>query len=243
MRILLPTRVGHTLGSRAGRLSLALGTIGILALSGGIAFAAIPSLADGVIHGCYEKRTGLLRVIDVEAGKSCLQWETPIAWKQSGPQGEPGLQGEPGADGGAGAPGADGADGQDGLDGMSVTSEALDPGDDSNCPHGGSKFTSSSGVTYACNGRDGADFAGSFTSPNGLFSVTVSDTGATLQGPSGTVRVTAAGASVVGALVTINGGSCGLLRPVDFSPAAPGMGGGPASLLTGSGSPTVRFGC
>ena len=243
MRTLLPTRVRHTLGWRAGRLTLALGTIGILALSGGIVFAAIPSLADGVIHGCYEKRTGLLRVIDVEAGRSCMQWETPIAWKQSGPQGAPGLDGEPGADGAAGAPGEDGADGQDGIDGVSVTSEALDPGDDSNCPHGGSKFTSSSGVTYACNGSDGADFAGSFTSPNGLFSVTVTDTGATLQGPGGRVQVTAAGTSVTGTMVTINGAGCGVLRPADFSPAVTGMGGGPASLLTGSGSPTVRFGC
>jgi hypothetical protein len=41
-----------------------------------------------------------------------------------------------------------------GADGTSVTSTALAAGD-TNCPDGGSEFTSANGTTYACNGADG----------------------------------------------------------------------------------------
>jgi hypothetical protein len=59
-----------------------------------------------------------------------------------------------------GAPGQDGEDGQDGqnglngLNGVSVSSETLAVGS-ADCPTGGSKFTSASGVTLACNGAQG----------------------------------------------------------------------------------------
>jgi hypothetical protein len=65
---------------RRGTRMLLLATA-MLAGAAGIALATIPG-ATGVINGCYEKRTGLLRVIDAEAGKKCTQWETPISWSQ-----------------------------------------------------------------------------------------------------------------------------------------------------------------
>jgi uncharacterized protein YjbI with pentapeptide repeats len=68
-----------TVKTRAKRLLLIGGAV--VALGTGFAYAAIPG-ADAVINGCYEKRTGLLRVIDAEAGKKCTQWETPISWSQ-----------------------------------------------------------------------------------------------------------------------------------------------------------------
>jgi hypothetical protein len=61
--------------------SIALIALGLLALVAGVAYAAIPA-SDGTISGCYEKRTGLLRVIDKEAGKTCLSFENPISWNQ-----------------------------------------------------------------------------------------------------------------------------------------------------------------
>ena len=61
-------------------LLLAVATV---AVSAGVGYAAIPG-SNGVINGCFEKRTGLLRVSDAEAGKSCLSLETPISWSQQG---------------------------------------------------------------------------------------------------------------------------------------------------------------
>lgn len=61
-----------------------------------------------------------------------------------------GKTGPPGAPGSAGGAGAKGDNGQNGT---SVTSSAEPAG--ANCAHGGSKFVSASGTTYACNGETG----------------------------------------------------------------------------------------
>jgi hypothetical protein len=46
-----------------------------------IAYAAIPDTA-GVIHGCYKRNNGTLRVID-DAVTQCDNSETPIQWSQT----------------------------------------------------------------------------------------------------------------------------------------------------------------
>jgi uncharacterized protein YjbI with pentapeptide repeats len=76
-----------TMKTRATRLLLVAGAI--VAFGAGLAYAAIPG-TNAVINGCYEKRTGLLRVIDTEppASKKCTQWETPITWTQQYVAGE-----------------------------------------------------------------------------------------------------------------------------------------------------------
>ena len=88
-----------------------------------------------------------------------------------GPKGDPGDPGTPGAKGDKGDPGTPGAQGDkgdpgtpgtDGTNGVSVTSASLSPGD-ANCPNGGSKFTSVSGETYACNGTGGTSGADAST--------------------------------------------------------------------------------
>ncbi len=71
----------------------------------------------------------------------------------TGPQGPPGPSGASGQDGSNGPPGPPGKDGTNGKDGVSVTSAVEPPG--TNCPNGGSAFTSVSGTTYACNGAKG----------------------------------------------------------------------------------------
>jgi hypothetical protein len=56
-------------------------------LLGIVAYASIPD-ANGIIHGCYKKTSGQLRVID-EQTSACDANETPIQWGQTGPQGPP----------------------------------------------------------------------------------------------------------------------------------------------------------
>jgi hypothetical protein len=90
--------------TRPRLLSAAVGCVFGMMLAGGVAFATIPS-ANGVINGCYEKRIGILRVIDAEAGKRCTSLEAAISWNQQGPQG---LQGERGLQGVRGPQGESG---------------------------------------------------------------------------------------------------------------------------------------
>ncbi len=79
-------------------------TLGLLSV---IAYASIPD-AGGVVHGCYKKSGGSLRVID-DTTATCDNNETPIQWSQSGPQGPQGPQGSQGPQGPAGPAGPGGA--------------------------------------------------------------------------------------------------------------------------------------
>lgn len=83
------------------------------ALVGGVAFAAIPG-SDGVIHGCYQKNVGNLRVIDPSAGDQCRPSEVPIDWSQTGPAGPQGPKGDTGPQGPKGDTGPAGPQGPKG---------------------------------------------------------------------------------------------------------------------------------
>jgi Collagen triple helix repeat (20 copies) len=91
-------------GNRAWRIG---GASALIFAVAGVAYAAIPG-SNGVINGCYEKRTGILRVIDTEAGKRCLSFETAISWNQGGPEGPVGDKGPTGDKGPQGDPGVAG---------------------------------------------------------------------------------------------------------------------------------------
>jgi hypothetical protein len=81
----------------------------VFAMGGGAyAIAAIPG-AGGVIHGCYQKRTGNLRVVG--ARKKCRTSERAVTWSQTGPGGLPGPQGAEGPQGVQGPKGDDGPPG------------------------------------------------------------------------------------------------------------------------------------
>lgn len=58
-----------------------------LLVMGVIVYASIPD-SGGVIHGCYKRNNGTLRVIDTGVSQ-CDNSETPIQWNQTGPQGAP----------------------------------------------------------------------------------------------------------------------------------------------------------
>ncbi len=83
-----------------GRAAVLL--VGALASAGGVAVAAGTSGND-VIHGCYGKSNGQLRV--VAAADDCKNNELPITWNQRGPVGPAGPRGLPGPPGPPG-PGA-----------------------------------------------------------------------------------------------------------------------------------------
>jgi hypothetical protein len=78
----------------------------------------------------------------------------------SGPQGPAGPQG-PG-----GAKGENGASGAPGTNGVSVTSKELAKGSCTN-KEGGSEFTSATGKTFACNGKEGSPWTAGGTLPKG----------------------------------------------------------------------------
>jgi hypothetical protein len=63
-----------------------LGALGVLAVIGlvvgGIAFATIPD-SSGVIHGCYSKNNGALRVID-DSVSQCSNKENALNWNARG---------------------------------------------------------------------------------------------------------------------------------------------------------------
>jgi hypothetical protein len=88
-----------------------LGAVLVAFLLGGTTIAlgvAIPS-ADGRIYGCYDSKTGDLRVVsDTE---TCRKGEVSIFWNQTGPQGPTGATGATGPTGPTGATGATGATG------------------------------------------------------------------------------------------------------------------------------------
>lgn len=103
---------------------------GLLITITGLAWAGVPA-ANGVVTGCYDGKSGALRIIDAEAGQSCGNKEKQITWNQTGPagpqglpgpQGTPGPKGDPGIQGPQGIPGPTGVPGQPGPQGAQGTS-------------------------------------------------------------------------------------------------------------------------
>lgn len=163
----------------AGRgVRFAVATLALFAVAGGIAFAAIPD-ADGTYHACMLKNVGTIRIIDPAKQHCSAALETEITFSQKG------------------SPGANG---------ISPAVAQLGAGD-AHCATGGAAITDAAGATaYVCNGQKGADgqdgadgepFSGTFTSPNGQYSISVTDTGVTIDAPGATtVSVSQTGVTV-----------------------------------------------
>lgn len=109
---------------------------------GGFAFAAIPD-RNGVIHACYKKKKGALRV--VSSSRKCSRRERALAWNR---RGRPGLRGRTGARGRTGRTGRAGATGPAGgaLAYAQVNGSATTGGDTVNAAK--SKGVSDSQVTH-----------------------------------------------------------------------------------------------
>lgn len=191
-------------------------------LLGGIAWAAIPTTPGGVIQGCYDSG-GNVKVVEA---LPCPKNHTPFQWNQQGLKGDPGAQGIPGEKGEKGDPGqkgADGAPGQPGtpgvngtngtngpagMDGISVSSDSEPAG--TNCANGGSKFTAANGVTYACNGADGAGSGAATVCDRLALSAAQDVAGCTIVrvparngGPDADVTITSFTGGVVGQVITV----------------------------------------
>jgi collagen triple helix repeat protein len=86
----------------------------------------------------------------------------------TGPAGPQGPAGPAGAQGPKGDAGAAGSNGAPGTPGQSVTSEEFSGVKEGHCAGtGGSKFSSSSGNTFACNGKAGSPWTAGGTLPSG----------------------------------------------------------------------------
>jgi len=171
---------------RTGVLVLA-GLVALL-VAGGIAYATIPD-GGGVFTACRLNGVGTIRLIDPSGPSSsllsrCTQLETQIQWN---------AKGQTGATGQAGPAGPAGA---------SPTVAQLAAGD-SHCPSGGAAITDANGSTaYVCNGQNGQDgqsFDGTFTSPNGQFSLSVADSGVQIAGPSSSITISSDGTLAISA--------------------------------------------
>jgi Gp5-like OB domain-containing protein len=163
------------------RRRVAVVVVGAAALlaAAGIAYATIPD-GNAVYTACMLKNVGTIRLIDPSGPSGsllshCTSFETQIQWNQKGQKGDVGPAGAPGANG------------------VSPTVAQLSAGD-SHCQTGGAAITDANGSTaYVCNGQDGKDFAGTFTSPNGQFTLTVADGGVQIAGPGASISLDTSG--------------------------------------------------
>ena len=144
-----------------------LGVVAGAFLAGGaVALAAIPD-SSGVIHGCYQKNVGNLRVIDPGDGDKCRPPEIAISWNQTGPVGPIGPQGPKGDTGATGPKGDTGATGATGPKGDTGATGATGPKGDTGAtgPKGDTGATGPKGDTGATGppgpqGPPGTDVAG-----------------------------------------------------------------------------------
>ena len=93
----------------------------------GVALATIPD-SNGVIHGCYMKNGGTLRLVDDSS--QCKSNETTLDWNKqgvAGPLGAQGPQGPQGPQGDKGDTGAQGPQGPDGAQGPKGDTGATGP--------------------------------------------------------------------------------------------------------------------
>lgn len=105
-------------GNRRRRIGVFVAvTLAVVLIAGAGAFAQDPH--DGVIHGCSDKSSGRLRVVDAE--RRCSDGERSITWNERGRRGARGADGRPGPagpKGDVGPAGPAGAVGQSGPQGL-----------------------------------------------------------------------------------------------------------------------------
>ena len=136
----------------------------------GFAVGAIPG-RDGVIHACYKKKGGALRV--VAAGKKCPRGTRALSWNQ---RGLAGANGPKGANGPRGATGVQGVGGAKGEAGTAVAyarvaaDGTLEPGDNGkqnkNVVAGNVEHDATTGAGHYCFGGLPFGVASAMVSPD-----------------------------------------------------------------------------
>jgi hypothetical protein len=107
------------------RWTAIVAVVAALAL-GGVAWATIPD-SSGVIHACYTKSDGNLRVIDTSVTK-CGRNESALSWGKTGPTGPQGPKGDTGATGPTGPAGTNGTNGTSHAYYATGSHEVITPG-------------------------------------------------------------------------------------------------------------------
>ena len=122
MRLLGYERVNQEGGEgkvRLRSLGTWLGGLVVVGLILATAGAVTAQSSSQVISGCYENKSGLLKVITMSSSSCDPKSETAISWNQVGPQGPPGEQGPQGPQGEKGDVGPMGPQGPPGPSGVS----------------------------------------------------------------------------------------------------------------------------
>ena len=110
------------------RRRLALLAAAVTAVVAGVSYAAVPD-GDGMIHACFDRQSGQLRIFDPETNtpKACGSKETAISWNQQGQGSQDSYAAEPDgfADGGddGNGNGSDGPDGSMGSEGSGAANQ------------------------------------------------------------------------------------------------------------------------
>jgi hypothetical protein len=129
------------------RTRLAAGLLGgVIVLAGGT-IAASAAEPNTTINACVTNGTGTVRIIDPAQGQACFggNFDHPLTWNQTGPQGLPGAKGDKGDPGAPGQPGAKGDTGAAGVSGYQIVQDQetlvfVPPGqfefDSIRCPEG-----------------------------------------------------------------------------------------------------------
>ena len=119
----VPAVLGLTMSKLKFRITFSNVTsiLALFIVLGGVSYAAVTGVTStGVITGCYQKKTGTLRVIRGKQ-KCASKSEIALSWNQQGipgTPGAPGTRGEGGASGAKGETGAQGAQGAQGIQGV-----------------------------------------------------------------------------------------------------------------------------
>jgi hypothetical protein len=180
---------GTPLGGLAASRAIGLAVlVGALAVGGGgysVAAASTGPVGDAVIHACFHRTTGALRV--VSAASRCRKDESSLSFNQAGPQGARGNAGAlgpagaSGAAGSAGPAGPAGPAGADGAAGPAGASGGAGPGG-SGGPTGPSGVTGSTGPTGPA-GATGSTGPAGATGPSGVVETDQASGAATAPGP------------------------------------------------------------
>ena len=177
--------------ARLPLLAFALGALTVGAIFGGqAAWAELSShAADEQVFACVKEQNGQVRI--VAAGESCLPSEAAMSWSIEGPQGDVGPQGPQGEIGPQGPQGETGPQGAQGIQGetgpQGIQGQTGPQGETG--PQGAKGDTGAAGPAGPQGPQGPPGGAANLTSPNGDFSVEVSNHGVFIRGPGGTLFV------------------------------------------------------
>ncbi len=217
---------------------VALVAVVVLLVGAGIAYATIPD-SNGVYTACKLNSSGTIRLIDPSLGSSsllghCTRLETQITWNQAGqpgPQGPAGPQGAPGSQGPAGPQGNPGPQGDPGPAGPQGQAGPLGPqgAPGPQGPIGPKGDTGPQGPA--------GTFSGAFQSPDGRYSLSVTNDGIVLKGPAGEIDLTDSGVTAKGTTLKLQSSGT-----ADFSGGTAVTVRGGLITLNGCGAPLAVVG-